>query len=282
MTLADHRPAPPPATVIRPPSSWPSPRVRELWRSRDLLVTFAAREVKLRYRQTVLGVAWIVISPFLAAGVFAFVFSEVARLPSQNVPYFLYAFVGMVGWTAFSNGLTRMSQCLVMNAQMVTKIYFERLTLALGTLLATVVDLLVVVVIAFVTMAAFQFAPTWSILTLPVWLVGLLALSGGLGLMAGALMVRYRDILPLVTVGTQLLLYISPVAYGTGAVPHRVRPFFEANPLVGLIGGLRSCMLGLPFPSTGTIVYGLVAAVAFAVLGLAVFRRQERTFADVI
>lgn len=268
--------------MIRPPHRWPSLDIGALVRSRELLVMFARREVKLRYRQTVLGAAWIILAPALTAAVFSFVFSSIARLPSEHVPYFLFALVGMAGWTAFSTGLARSGQSLVNNASLVTKIYFERLTLILGTVLAALVDLGIVLVIVGLAMAAYQVAPGVALLALPVWLAGLLATSTGLGLIAGSLMVRYRDVSPLVTLGTQILLYVSPVAYGATVVPGRLRPIFDINPLVGLIDGMRWSILGTARPGPGAAIYSLVFAGVITFVGLAVFRRQERSFADVI
>lgn len=272
----------PPVVVIRPPGRWPRLNGRQLIRSHELLVLFAARDIKLRYRQTVLGAAWVVLTPALAAAVFSFVFSSVARLPSEHVPYFLFALVGMAAWIAFSNGLTRSSQALVTNAPMVTKIYFERLTLTLGTLLGNLIDTAIVLVIVAVAMVAEGVAPGVGLISLPLWLGCLVAMAGGLGLMAGALMVRYRDLQPIVVVGTQILLYASPVAYSATAVPAHLRTVFEINPLVGAIDGTRWALLDTRPPTAGLVAYSLVAAVVLGVLGLVVFRRQERGFADVI
>ncbi|MGI8751473.1 MAG: ABC transporter permease [Acidimicrobiales bacterium] len=275
-------PSPVVATYIGPPSRRPQLGLRELWRARDLAVIFATRDVKLRYRQTILGVFWVLVGPTLAAAVFSFVFSSVAKLPSQHLPYFLYALAGMVGWTAFSNGLSRLSQVFVSNGPLISKVYFERLALGLGTLLATLVDLATLLGIFVLAMVGYGVAPTLAILTLPLWLLAIVLLCAGAGLGVGALMVRYRDLLPIVTLGSQLLLYVSPVAYGEAAVPGRLRTIFELNPLTGLLGGLRWCLLDTPLPSAANLLYSAAVAVVAAVVGLMVFRRQERAFSDVI
>ena len=268
--------------VIEAPGRWPRLNLSELLASAELIWIFALRETKLRYRQTVLGAAWIVLTPVLGAVIFSFVFSTVAHLPSDGVPYFIFAFVGTGGWTAFSSALGRMSQTLVTNGQLVTRVYFERLALCAGVLTATLVDVGVIAAMTAVAFALYGFLPPLAVLTVPLWLLILLADAAGLGLIAGSYLVRYRDVSPLLGLLTQLLLYLSPVAYGTGAVPARLRIVYEVNPLVGAFDGLRWATLGTPAPSATALLIAILAAALLLAIGLAVFRNQERTFADVI
>lgn len=271
-----------PHVKIRPPKRWPRLRLGELWVGRDLLFTFGGRDIKLRYRQTVMGALWIVISPLLAAATFAFVFGRVAGLQSEGVSYFLYALVGMLAWTAFSNTVQKMGQALVSNAQMVSKIWFPRLVIPTSVLLGTLLDFAVTLVIVAVVMVL-QFPHLHlSMLMMPLWLAGLLCLGAGLGYASCGLMVRYRDVQPVVMLGMQLLLYISPIAYGASAVPRSARVFYDINPLVPLIEGVRAALLHTTGPTMLQGLYGLGAAVVILWAGVTVFRHQERTFADVI
>jgi lipopolysaccharide transport system permease protein len=270
-----------PCLVLRPQSGWATLDLCELWRYRDLLLILGLRDVKLRYRQTVLGVAWVVLQPLLAAGIFAFVFGAVAKLPSAGLPYFLFAYAGLLGWTAFQGTITKASTCLVQSANLISKVYFPRLILPLSTLFSTAVDSAVGLVLLLALL------PIWAhpgpeILLLPVWFGLLLLMAMGLGLLAGALMVPYRDVQYILPVLIQLGMYASPVAYGVAAVPERLRPVVLLNPLSGLMEALRWSLLGASQPDWGAVAYGAgFAAVAF-IAGAYSFKRMERNFADVI
>jgi lipopolysaccharide transport system permease protein len=270
-----------PLLVLRPRRGWAALDLAELWRYRDLLVIFGLRDVKLRYRQTLLGVAWVVFQPLLAAAIFAFVFGAVAKLPSGELPYFLFAYVGMLGWTAFQGTLTKASTSLVQSANMIAKVYFPRLVLPLSTLLSTLLDFVVGLALLLLVLP-FWVTPGWEILLLPVWLGLILLLALGFGLFAAALMVAYRDVQYLLPVLIQLAMYASPVAYSLNAVPERYRPIILANPLTGLAEGLRWSILGTDQPPWGSVAYGTLAAVVAFVVGAFAFKRNERSFADVI
>jgi lipopolysaccharide transport system permease protein len=275
-------PARPELVRIRPPRRFPGFALGSVWRARDLLLIFAARDIKLRYRQTVLGGLWVVIGPTLSAGIFSIVFSGIAHLPSSGVPYFLLALSGMVGWTAFSNAMLRGSLSLVINAQLIAKMNFERLVLPAGILLASVVDLLVTLGVFAIGMAVAGLAPGLIALTLPIWLLLLLGSGGGVGILAATVMVRYRDMGPLINLSLSLLLYLCPVAYSTFAVPHHLRFIYGINPLVPMLDGVRWSLLNTPRPSAGSIIYAVVFTICIVVVSLVVFRIKERRFADVI
>jgi lipopolysaccharide transport system permease protein len=212
-----------PCLTLLPPRGWASLDLSEIWQFRDLLFTLAVRDVKLRYRQTVLGAAWVVLQPLMAAGIFAFVFGRVARLPSNGVPYFLFAYVGLVAWNLFSTTLNKAGGCLVGNAHLVSKVYFPRMVLPLSTAFGSLIDAAVSLAMLVVMMAIRHLSPGWAVLLLPVWFVLLLMLSLGVGLFTAALMVRYRDVQYILPVFTQMLLYASPVAYALSAVPAKLQ-----------------------------------------------------------
>jgi len=273
---------PRPVLVITPPKRWAGVNLRELFEFRDLFHRFVIRDLKLRYRQTALGVIWVVLQPLLAAGIFSFVFGKVAKLPSDGVPYFVFAYAGTLAWGAFNSTVTKMSSSLVGNSNLISKIFFPRLVLPLSTLGSTLIDFAVALVMMAVILVIAGVAPGLALLTLPLWLAVVLLLGTGLGLMAGALMVSYRDVQYVLPVATQILLYASPVAYSLSAVPASARTWFQLNPLSGALEGFRWSLLDTSRPPIGAAIWSVVAAVLFFVVGSGVFARMERKFADVI
>jgi lipopolysaccharide transport system permease protein len=271
-----------PTLVIRPPSRWAPVKLDELWEYRDLLVRFVARDVTLRYRQTVLGVIWVVLQPLLAAGAFSFVFGRVAGLSSDGVPYFAFAFAGMLAWNMFNGIVGRMSGSLTGNAALVSKIFFPRLILPFSVLGSILLDFVVALGMMVVILIIAAIAPTWAMLTFPLWVAGVLALSTGIGLFSAALMVPYRDVQYIVPFATSVLLYISPVAYSVSNVPASVRTLYELNPLTGLLEGFRWSLLGVGELNTFATVWAAAVSVVMLVIGVLAFAHMERRFADVI
>ncbi len=272
-----------PLLTIRPRKGWLPTNPRELWEFRELLVRFAARDVTLRYRQTALGVTWVVLQPLLAAGILSFVFGSVANLPAPDgIPYFVFSLAGMTAWNAFSNTLTRAGGVLVGNASLVQKVFFPRLLLPLSTVLSTLLDVVVSLVLTGVLMAVYGVAPGPALLLLPAWLLLVVALGLGVGLGAGALMVRYRDVQYVLPVAVQFLLFASPVAYSLAAVPSSAKLIFELNPLTGLLEGFRWSLIDTNVPSLALAGYATLASLLVLIVGLAMFNRMERQFADVI
>lgn len=256
--------------------------VREIWHYRDLFSALGTRDLRLRYRQTFLGIAWVVLQPLLAAGIFAFVFGSIARVPTDGQPYMLFALAALAGWNFFSAVLTRASTSLIQNPQLVTRVYFPRLILPLAVVPAALVDLAVTLV-AFAVIALAQghgFDARLAGLPAAIALMGALALGAGFG--AAALAVRYRDVQYLLPVGIQLLLYASPVAYSASAVPARWQTFYYANPLAAPVELMRWSLLGTPAPAPRAIAYSAAAAVLLLVIGASIFRGIEQSFADEI
>ncbi len=256
--------------------------LKETWLFRDLLFTLATRDVKLRYKQTALGVMWVVLQPLLAAGIFSFVFGRVAKMPSDGIPYFLFAYAGQLGWNLFNNIVTRSSGCLVTNSQLISKIFFPRLILPLSTVPSALLDFGVAAVMMIALMIVYQKAPWLGLALLPVWTMILIILAMGIGLWLSALMVPYRDVQYILPVMMQLVLYGSPIAYATSAVPENFRTLFHLNPLSGLLDAFRWSILGTTPPPWGSVIYAAIVAVVMLVCGAFVFKKMERRFADVI
>ena len=272
-----------PYLSIVPTSGWQAINLPELWQFRDLLTTLAQRDVKLRYRQTSLGVLWVILQPLLAAGIFSFVFGKVAKLPAPHgIPYLVFSYAGLLAWNAFNSTLTKSSMCLVGNANLVSKVFFPRLVLPLSTVFSTLIDFAVALVVMVVLMIVNHIAPHLGILLLPLWLLLIVLLSVGLGLYASALMVSYRDIQYVLPVVTGFLLYASPVAYAYSAVPARWQAVFALNPLTGLLEAFRWSLLGVGTLNWGMVGYSTAVTVVVFLFGALAFKSMERKFADVI
>lgn len=262
----------------RTPLDW-----MELWRYRDLWLTLALRDIKLRYRQTALGVAWVVLLPLLASGVFTLVFGIVARLPSDGSPYFLFVFAGFLGWSAFQNTLQRCSVSLIGNSSLVTKVYFPRILLPASTVLASLLDFAVgVVLFLAVLLARGEFPPLTSLMLVPLVLFAMQVLALGVGLFMAALTVRYRDVQYVLPLLIQLLLYASPVAYGVSVVPPDLRRFYLLNPVAPLLDALRAALLGRGEIHWQAVGGAALASVLILVAGTFFFLGQDRQYADVI
>ena len=268
--------------VIKPSKGLVDLDLKSLWRFRDLLRAFAERDIRLRYRQTLLGAAWVVLQPLLSALIFAVVFGFIAKMPSQGVPYFLIAFSGMMGWTLFYGNLTRISPSLVANAALIRKIYFPRLLVPLGVVPSVLLDFGVSVAVMIVLLIIYRVVPGIGLLLFPICIVILLFLSLGIGLIGASLSVKYRDIQHIVPFFSQLLMYASPVGYSIAAVPLRIRSYYLLNPLAEPIDTIRWSFLGVGQPNFSYLGYSFLFSVAVMWLGLIVFRSCEREFADVI
>ena len=273
-----------PHVRIRASEPGPLIDVPELLRFRDLLWTLAERDLKVRYKQTALGVIWVVLQPLMAALIFAFVFGVIAGLPSDGEPYVVFAFAGMTAWNTFANVLTRVSASLLANGGMLSKIYFPRLILSLSSVVSALVDSAFSLVLLFVMMAIYRVWPGWGIVFLPVWLLILVVLALGLGLMTASWMVRYRDVAHIIPVVLQLGLFISPVAWSmtNTKLSERFLMVLRLNPLSSLLEAFRWSLFGRGAPPLAALAYSLVVAIAVFWMGMMVFKQQERSFADVI
>lgn len=269
---------------IRPSSGWSLINLREIWQYRDLLLSFAERDVKLRYRQTALGAIWVLVQPIVSAGIFSFVFGKLAKMPSDGLPYFMFSFSAMLGWQAFSATLTKASSSLVGNSNLITKVYFPRMILPLSYSFSVVIDFLVASTIMVVLLIVYRDAAplTPAIFLVPVWLSLLICTAMGLGLMNSSLAVTYRDFQYIIPVIVPMLLYASPVAYTASKVPADWQWLYFLNPLAGLITAFRWSILGRGDVPWAYVGYSAVFAIAVLFYGAHVFRKNERRFADVI
>jgi lipopolysaccharide transport system permease protein len=256
--------------------------LRDLSHYGDLIRVMALRDLKLRYRQTALGAVWVVVQPVLSAAILGFVFGRVAKLSTDGVPIFLFAYAGMVSWNAFNQTVTRTTSSLLANAALVSKIFFPRLILPLASTAGVVIDFVISLVVLLGILVAAGRAPGVAVLLLPVWLALLLLCSLGLGTLAASLSVRYRDLAQITPVLLQLLLYASPVAYAVSAVPDRYLTLYYLNPLVALLEGFRWSLLGTNPPEASRLIPSVLVSVALFVAGMVTLEKKERGFADVI
>ncbi|MBV9273072.1 MAG: ABC transporter permease [Verrucomicrobia bacterium] len=270
-------------TTIRPSKGWSVVDPGEIWKFRDLLIAFAIRDIKLRYRQTVLGVAWVVLQPLLASGILAFVFGTVAGVtkPAKS-SVFIFVLAGFIGWSLFNTAFTRAGQSLIQQSALISKVFFPRIILPASSVIGALLDAGVGFAL-FSLLALFSgFRFGWQIVSLPIWLGLLVVLAFGLGLINSALSVRFRDVQHITPVFAQILLYGSPVAYQVAAVPERWRSLFLLNPLAPLFEGLRWSLLGEGYINLATFLYPVLVALLVFWFDLLLFHRWEREFADVI
>lgn len=269
--------------VIRPPKGMASLDLKLLWQFRDLLRAFAERDIRLRYRQTVLGAAWVILQPLLGAGIFSIVFGMIAKLPTGGLPYFLISYAGFLSWTLVQGIVTRVSPSLLGNAPLIRKVFFPRLLAPFGAVPSVLVDFVVALGLMVVLMIVYRVTPGWGILLMPLCLLILLLLSFGIALIASTLMVKYRDIQHIVPFGMQLLMYASPVGYTIAVVPEKLRTwYFLANPFAVPIDAVRSSLLGGAPANLSWLAYSAVVSVVVFAISLMVFHSYEREFADVI
>ncbi len=271
-----------PLLIIQPESGWTAVNLPELWQFRDLLFTLAGRDLRLRYKQTALGIVWVVLQPLLAAGIFSFVFGRVARMPSDGLPYFVFSYAGLLGWNLFNGTLTKVSGSLVGNSHLISKVFFPRLILPLSAVPSVLVDFGVAAAMMIALLVLHGISISWNFLLLPVWIGLLLALATGIGLWSASLMVSYRDVGYVLPVALQLLLYASPVAYPASAVPLSLQALYQCNPLVAVLEAFRWSLLGRGELNGWALGWAVALTGAVFLVGVFSFKRMERTFADVI
>ncbi len=256
----------------------------DLWRYRELFLILAWRDVSVRYKQTVIGVLWAILRPFLTMVVFTVIFGRVAGLPSEgDAPYALMVFAGMLPWTLFATSLSEASSSLISNANLISKVYFPRMIVPAATVVTALVDFLISLVILAGLMVFYRYPPGWQILLLPLFTLLALLTSLGPSLWLTALNVKYRDFRYIVPFIVQFGLYVSPVGFSGNAIPEPWRLLYSLNPMVGVIDGFRWCILGgaSPIYWPGFLLSLLVVAF-FLWLGISQFRKMEKSFADMI
>jgi len=256
----------------------------DLWRYRELFLILAWRDISVRYKQTIIGILWAILRPFLTMVVFTVIFGRIAKLPSDvSAPYALMVFAAMLPWSLFSTSLSEASGSLIGNANLIGKVYFPRLIIPTATLVTAFIDFLISFVILIGMMVYYQFAPGWTMLLLPLFILLALLASLGPGLWITALNVKYRDFRYIIPFVVQFGLYVSPVGFSSKIVPEKWRLLYSLNPIVGVIDGFRWCILGgnSPVYLPGFLL-SLTIIAFFLWLGVSRFRKMEKTFADII
>ena len=268
--------------VIEPQHGWGSLGLGELWTHRELLYFLTWRDVKVRYKQTALGVAWAVIQPLSTMLVFSLFFGRLAKVPSEGVPYPLFAFTALVPWTFFSNGLAQASNSVVLNQNLVTKIYFPRLAIPIATVLAGAIDYALAFALLVVLMLYYGVVPTANALWLVPFSLLALVTALGVGFWLAALNVQYRDVRYTVPFLIQIWLFATPIAYPNTLLSEPWRTLYALNPMVGVVDGSRWALLGTGSPPGAMVAASTLVALVLLVSGALYFRRMERTFADVV
>jgi lipopolysaccharide transport system permease protein len=256
-------------------------RLGELWEYRELLYFFIWRDIKVRYKQTVLGAAWAIIQPFFTMVVFSVFFGRLAGLPSDGVPYPVFTYCALVPWTYFATALTMSSNSLADNARLITKVYFPRLLVPAASVLAGLVDLAIASVVLVGMLFYYGIVPTTAAILLPAFVALAAATSLGVGLWLSALNVQYRDVRYTIPFLVQFWLFITPVAYSSSLVPPQWRAVYGLNPMTGVVEGFRWALLGKAAPQGAMLLVSAGSVVALLIGGLFYFRRMERRFADV-
>jgi lipopolysaccharide transport system permease protein len=267
---------------IRPSSGWCSLNLAELWRYRELLWFLATRDIKLRYKQTVLGVAWAVIQPLFTMIVFSIFFGQLGGIPSEGIPYPLFALCALLPWQLFAYALTQSSNSVVSEQRLITKVYFPRLIVPISSVLSGLMDFGVAFLLLLAMMAWYRVTPGWAVLTVPLFVLLAVAAALAVGLWLAALNVQYRDFRYTIPFLTQFWMFASPVAYPSSLVPRAWRSLYGLNPMAGVIEGFRWALVNKEDPSWGLLAVSAAAVVVLLTGGLFYFRRTEKTFADVV
>src|SRR5438552_1645126 len=270
-----------PVFFIKPETGLASLGLKELWEYRELLYFLTWRDVKVRYKQTVLGAAWAIIQPFFMMVVFSLFFGRLARVPSDGIPYPVFAYCALLPWQLFAHALSESSNSLVANERLITKVYFPRLCVPISAVLGGLIDFAIAFVILLLMMFYYGIRPTWAIVMLPGFVLLVIATSLGVGLWLSALNVRYRDVRYTITFLVQFWLFATPVAYPSSIVPERWRPLFGLNPMAGVVEGFRWALLGSK-PPGAMLAVSVAVVIVLLIGGLYYFRRMEQEFADVV
>jgi lipopolysaccharide transport system permease protein len=269
-------------TVIEPVKNWFGVNLKELWDYRELLWILALREVQLRYRQTFLGVTWVVIQPLITTALFTIIFGQLLNAPSDNVSYSLFAFAGLLPWNIFSQSLQRAGVSLTREIRLITKIFFPRIIIPMASAASTLIDFFVSLIIMIALLIIYKIPISTHIFAVPILLFLTLMLSIGVGIAFAALNVYYRDFTYMLPFVVQVWMYASPLAYSSKMIPQSWSWIYDLNPMVGVIDGFRWAIFGsIDFPIY-SLLYSIAVGTLVCLVGLVIFRRLERSFADVI
>jgi lipopolysaccharide transport system permease protein len=275
-------PASVPVTRIESTGAWPSPKLREVWAYRELIYFLIWRDIKARYKQTVLGGGWAIIQPLFTMLIFTFVFRRLTKVPSDGIPYPLFAFSGLVPWGLFSHGLNQAANSLVINTGLIKKVYFPRLVIPIAKVLSALVDFSVAFIVLLGMMVYYGAHPTLKVLWLPFFLLLAIATALGVAFWLSATNVHVRDVEQTLPFLTQVWLFATPIAYPSSLLSEPWRTVYGINPMVGVVEGFRWALLGAKTAPGSILAVSSLVAVAILVSGAFWFRRLEKTFADVL
>ena len=273
---------PVPVLFIRPSQGWISLKLGELWEYRELLYFLTWRDVKVRYKQTVLGVAWAIIQPFFTMVVFSLFFGRLARMPSDGIPYPIFSYAALVPWQFFANGLSASSNSLVGSANLIKKVYFPRLVIPISSVISGGVDFCLAFLVLLGMILAYGIVPTWNAAWLPLLLLLALVTALGAGLWLTAMNVQFRDVRYAVPFMIQAWMFATPIAYPSSLLDEPWRTLYGLNPMVGVVEGFRWALLGAETAPGPVVLVSAVVAVGLLIGGAFYFRRMEKTFADVV
>lgn len=272
----------PPSIVLQPSHGWVGLNLQKLWQYRELLYFLSWRDVKVRYKQTALGAAWAVVQPFMTMLVFSLFFGKLGKMPSDGVPYPLFAYTALVPWTLFANALTQSSNSLVQNANLLKKVYFPRLVMPISSVISGAVDFLCASLALAALMLFYGVFPTGNIIWLPFLLILAFATALGVGFWMSAINVQFRDVRHAMPFLTQFWLFATPIAYPSSLLSEPWRTIYGINPMVGVVEGFRWALIGTATAPGPMLLVSAVAALIVMVSGAYYFRRMERTFADTV
>lgn len=270
-----------PILRIKPSTGWVSLKLQELWEYRELLYFLIWRDVKVRYKQTVLGAAWAIIQPFFTMVVFSLFFGKLAKMPSDGIPYPIFSYTALVPWTFFANGLGKASTSLVGSSSLIKKVYFPRLCIPIASVLSGIVDFILAFTVLIGMMFYYGLAPTTNVIWLPFLMVLSFSASLGVSLWLSAMNVQFRDVQYIIPFLTQFWLFATPVAYPSSLLSEPWRTLYGINPMVGVVEGFRWALLGTRTAPGPIIIVSSLVALLLLVSGALYFRRMEKTFADV-
>jgi len=269
-------------TIIRPSRGWISLNLRDLWEYRELLYFLTWRDIKVRYKQTVLGAAWAIIQPFFTMVVFSLFFGKLAKMPSDDIPYPIFSYAALVPWSFFANGLSQSSTSLVASANLIKKVYFPRLVVPISGVISGAVDFVLAFVVLLGMMFYFGIVPTWNVVWLPLLLLLALVTSLGVGLWLTAMNVQFRDVRYAVPFLVQAWMFATPIAYPSSLLDEPWRTLYGINPMAGVVEGFRWALLGTETAPGPIVIVSALVAVGLLISGAYYFRRMEKTFADVV
>lgn len=268
-------------TVIKPAGGWQLVDFGELKRYRDLAYFLAWRDITVMYAQTIMGFAWAIIQPLVQIAIFSLIFGKVAKIPSDGIPYVLFAAVALIPWTYMSTAMTMSSQSLVTNQNMLGKIYFPRLFFPMTPVFSKLVNFLISLILLVAIMVYHRVTPTWNLVYFPFFMLMMMMIPAGAGMWLSSLAIRYRDVKFAMQYVIQMLMYTAPIVYSASTIPEQYRIIYSLNPIVGVIEGFRATLLGTEMPWV-YIMPGMVTGTILFVSGVLYFKHMERVFADVI